>query len=141
MRPWLYRITLNAALDAPVRHETAGTRSRVDSRSISARRSYCARLRLSVKENAAELGLTTAGVQQAPLLPAAGSPKPVPPARHRPVSAKPPASGRRSCVLAVLAAGAALVALCVGVPIAATVTPAEAGDPPTLAVPPASRAL
>lgn len=139
--PWLYRITLNAALD--LRADRPGEPVPA-SRRLPERQRQAFVLRevygLSVHEIAIELGLTAREVQEAQFaararLAALGA------IVRSPRLEPPPPVRRRSTRPAVLAVAAAAVALCVGMPVAATYAPDRGAPAPVLAIPPAHRAL
>jgi RNA polymerase sigma-70 factor (ECF subfamily) len=141
--PWLYRLTLNVALD--LRADSPGEPAVATRLPERQRQAFVLRevYGLPVREIAAELGMCADEVQQAQFA-----------ARGRLVRAgalgrqgrtngsAPVSAPRRASRPAVLAVAAAAVALCVGMPVAATYAPDRADEPPRpLAIPPAGHAL
>jgi RNA polymerase sigma-70 factor (ECF subfamily) len=141
--PWLHRLTLNAALDlradCPDEPIVAARLPEHQRQAFVLREVYG----LSMQEIATELGLSATEVQEAQFvarsrLSRVGALRR---ARRAEASVSPPAR-RRSARPAILAVAAAAVALCVGMPVAATYAPDRSEDPaPVLAIPPADRAL
>jgi RNA polymerase sigma-70 factor (ECF subfamily) len=141
--PWLHRLTLNAALDLragrPDEPVVAARLPEHQRQAFVLREVYG----LSMREIATELGLSTREVQQAQFA-ARGRLARVGALRRakRAEDSVSPSVRRRPARPAVLAVVAAAVALCVGMPIAATYAPDRGDDPPpVLAIPPADRAL
>jgi DNA-directed RNA polymerase specialized sigma24 family protein len=122
MSPWLYRLVLNIALRLP----SSSSKDEAIPPRLPERQRQAFVLRevygLSVSEIAAELGLSTREVEEAQfaarrsLAGAAVSVRAKPPTEP----AQPPAAREPAARRAVLAVAAAAVALCVGMPVAAS---------------------
>ena len=141
--PWLYRLTLNAALDlragCPDEPVVAAPLPAPQRQAFVLREVYG----LSVREIATELGLSAREVQQAQFAARGRLARVGALGRAKRAEGSAPPSGRRLPARpAVLAVAAAAVALWVGLPVAAIYAPDRGDDQtPVLAIPPADRAL
>lgn len=133
--PWLYRLTLNAALrlrsDCPCAQAVAARLPERQRQAFVLREVYG----LSTPEIAA-LGLSAREVEEAQFAARRRLARVTTYGRAKRVEGAPPSARKPSARPAVLAAVAAAIALCIGMPVAATYAPERGGDPaPTMMIP------